>query len=113
MYKSRLSRRKMSKSSVATDNQILQLHIAMAEKLLAEPWRVEAVRDKLEKRYQAGLIRHSGYIHWSSILDCIDQPDLFKQTLLDEGERMRKLRRRTILIGILSEAERNAIMSES
>ena len=68
------------------------------------------VRQRLEQRYQAGQIRHSGYIHWHSILDCVDDPALFRRELLDSGERMTKLRRRTVLVGILTEAERSAAL---
>ena len=94
----------------AADQHILQLHKVMAEKLLAEPWRVADVRQRLEQRYQAGQIRHSGYIHWHSILDCIDDPAMFRRELLDSGERMTKLRRRTVLVGILTEQERSAAL---
>ena len=78
----------------------------MVDKLLADPSQLPALYQRLEQRYQAGQLRHSGYIHWHSILDCIDQPELFRRELLDDGERMRKLRRRTILTGILTEQER-------
>jgi len=108
-----MRRRTLTKQSAATDAQILRLHSAMADKLLAEPQRVAQVLTTLEQRYQAGLLRHSGYIHWFSILDCINQPELFKAALLDNGERMNKLRRRTVLVGILTEDERQAILTES
>lgn len=108
-----MRRRTLTKQSAATDAQILRLHSAMADKLLAEPQRVAQVLTTLEQRYQAGLLRHSGYIHWFSILDCINQPELFKAALLDSGERMNKLRRRTVLVGILTEDERQAILTES
>lgn len=108
-----MRRRNLTKQSAATDAQILRLHSAMADKLLAEPQRVAQVLTTLEQRYQAGLLRHSGYIHWFSILDCINQPELFKAALLDSGERMNKLRRRTVLVGILTEDERQAILTES
>ena len=104
--------RTLNKQSAATDKQILRLHAAMADKLLAEPERLAQVLNTLEQRYQAGLLRHSGYIHWYSILDCINQPELFKAALLDSGERMNKLRRRTVLVGILTEDERQAILVE-
>lgn len=100
--------RTLSKQSVATDKQILRLHAAMAEKLLAEPGLLTQVLNTLEQRYQAGLLRHSSYIHWYSILDCIDQPEVFRSALLDNGERMSKLRRRTVLVGLLTEKERMA-----
>ena len=103
-------RRRNSTANSAADNQIWLIHQAIAEKLLAEPWRIADVRQTLEQRYQAGQIRHSGYIHWHSILDCIDDPALFRCELLDSGERMTKLRRRTVLVGILTEAERSAAL---
>jgi len=108
-----MRRRTLTKQSAATDAQILRLHRAMADKLLAEPQRLTQVLTTLEQRYQAGLLRHSAYIHWFSILDCINQPELFKAALLDNGERMNKLRRRTVLVGILTEDERQAILTES
>ncbi|MEE2002380.1 hypothetical protein QWY20_13030 [Alkalimonas sp. MEB108] len=106
----RMRQRNVSKASAATDQHILRLHSAMAEKLLAEPWRISGIRQTLEQRYQAGQIKHGGYIHWHSILDCIDQPDVFRTALLDNGERMIKLRRRTVLVGILTEQERMALL---
>ncbi|MDP2713757.1 hypothetical protein [Rheinheimera sp.] len=108
-----MRRRTLTKQSAATDAQILRLHSAMADKLLAEPERLAQVLNTLEQRYQTGLLRHSGYIHWFSILDCINQPELFKSALLDNGERMNKLRRRTVLVGILTEDERQAILMEN
>ena len=108
-----MRRRTLTKQSAATDAQILRLHRAMADKLLAEPERLTHIINTLEQRYQAGLLRHSGYIHWYSILDCINQPEVFKAALLDNGERMNKLRRRTVLVGILTEDERQAILMEN
>tara|TARA_R100001443_G_scaffold42209_2_gene55484 strand:- start:7161 stop:7508 length:348 start_codon:yes stop_codon:yes gene_type:complete len=98
--------RPTTKAHDATDKQILRLHQAIVAKLLAEPSRIADIYQRLEQRYQAGQLRHSAYIHWHSILDCIDQPELFQREVLDEGERMCKLRRRTILTGILTEQER-------
>lgn len=108
-----MRRRTLTKQSAATDAQILRLHSAMADKLLAQPERLTQVLSTLEQRYQAGLLRHSGYVHWYSILDCINQPELFKAALLDNGERMNKLRRRTVLVGILTEQERVALLWET
>ncbi|NRQ41390.1 hypothetical protein HRH59_02230 [Rheinheimera sp. YQF-2] len=113
MSRSAIRRRSVSKAATATDKHILHLHRAMAGKLLAEPWRITDIRQTLERRYQAGQLKHSGYIHWNSILDCIDQPELFLSALLDNGERMCKLRRRTVLVGILTEPERLALLSET
>ncbi|MDX1536456.1 hypothetical protein [Arsukibacterium sp.] len=102
--------RPVSKQLDAADQQILRLHQAMVDKLLADRCGLPAIYQRLEQRYQAGQLRHSAYIHWHSILDCIDQPELFRRELLDDGERMRKLRRRTILSGILTEQERIALL---
>lgn len=102
--------RSVSHSSDAIDKHILALHSAMADKLLANPAYINSVRATLERRYQAGQLRHSAYIHWHCVLDCVNEPSLFRQALLCDGERMRKLRRRTILVGILSEQERDAVL---
>ncbi|MDX1676723.1 hypothetical protein [Arsukibacterium sp.] len=111
--RSALRNRPVSKQLDAADQQILRLHQAMVDKLLADSSGLPAIYQRLEQRYQAGQLRHSGYIHWHSILDCIDQPALFRRELLDNGERMRKLRRRTILTGILTEQERLSLLYPS
>lgn len=108
-----MRRRTLTKQSAATDSQILRLHSAMADKLLAQPELVKQVWQTLEQRYQAGLLRHSSYIHWYSILDCVNEPQLFRSALLDNGERMRKLRRRTVLVGILTEQERMSLLLQA
>ena len=103
--------RQLSKSAEAVDVQIQALHQAIADKLLAQPIRIDAVRQKLEQRYHAGQLRHSAYIHWHCILDASDDPQLFRRELLSDDERMRKLRRRTIMVGILTEYERKQVLS--
>lgn len=108
-----MRKRTLTKQSAATDAQILRLHSVMAEKVLADPTLLTRIRQTLEQRYQAKLLRHSSYIHWYSILDCIDNPELFKAALLDNGERMRKYRRRTIFTGVLTEAERQALLMDA
>ncbi|KKO45824.1 hypothetical protein WG68_08940 [Arsukibacterium ikkense] len=102
--------RATTKARDATDQHILRLHLAMVDKLLADPTPLTHLYQVLEQRYQAGQLRHSAYIHWHSILDCIDQPEIFRRELLDQAERMCKLRRRTILVGILTEQERIALL---
>jgi hypothetical protein len=106
-------RRTVTKPSAATDAHILRLHSAMADKVLANPALLAHISQTLEQRYQAGLLRHSGYIHWYSILDCFNTPELFKAALLDNSEQMRKYRRRTIFTGILTEEERQAVLMET
>ena len=104
------TRRYATASNEAVDKQILALHKAIAEKLLAEPELKQQVLSTLEQRYQAGQLRHSAYIHWFSLLDQLNQPEVFLSELLSDSERMRKLRRRTIFVGILTEHERQAVL---
>ncbi|WP_333608021.1 hypothetical protein [Arsukibacterium sp.] len=104
------TKRNLPRQSNGTDITIWLLHQAMATKLLANPLQLIPIQQRLEQRYQAGQIKHSGYIHWHCILAAIDKPELFRRELLDKGERMTKLRRRTILVGLLSEPERAAIV---
>lgn len=94
----------------AVDKQILALHKAMADKLLAEPTLRQQILHTLEMRYQSGQLRYSAYIHWFSILDQLNHPEVFLAELLSDSERMRKLRRRTIMVGILTESERQAVL---
>lgn len=100
-----------TRKSVANDAQILHLHKAMATKLLNQPALVTNIRHVIEQRYQCGQLKHSGYIHWHSIFDCFEQPDLFRNSLLENSERMRKLRQRTVLVGVLTEEERVGLLS--
>jgi hypothetical protein len=43
---------------------------------------------------------------WKSILETVNQPDVFKALLLAEDERTANLRRETIFTGVLTEEER-------
>ena len=103
--------RQQPKTADAIDKQILALHCAMADKLLAHPALLAQAQQTLEQRYQAGQLRHSAYIHWYAILDSIDTPALFREELLRDDDRMRKLRRRTVLVGILTEQERQQVFA--
>lgn len=92
------------------DQLLLRLHHAMADKLLANPELAIPLLEKLELRYQTGLIKHWSYIRWHSLLTQLDNPDIFRQALLEESDSMRRLRRKTLLTGILSEQEREQIL---
>lgn len=107
----RSPRRAPSRAQQHTDQQLLNLHQAMAEKLLAQPELAVPLLEKLELRYQTGLIKHWGYIRWYSMLTQLDQPELFRRALLEDSESMRRLRRKTLLTGILSEQERERVLS--
>lgn len=99
-----------SSAQQQTDEQLLLLHQAIAEKLLANPELAIPLLEKLELRYQTGLIKHWGYIRWYSMLTQLDDADLFRKALLEDSDSMRRLRRKTLLTGILSEAERQQLL---
>lgn len=92
------------------DQQIWLLHQAMVEKLLAAPEQATRIHLQLDNRYQQGLLRHAEYLFWSTALMHIDQPPLFRQSLLAQDDQSRKYRRRTALTALLTEAERQAIL---
>lgn len=95
-----------SSAQQQTDEQLLVLHQAIAEKLLANPQLAAPLLEKLELRYQTGLIKHWGYIRWYSMLTQLNDADLFRKALLEDSDSMRRLRRKTLLTGILNEEER-------
>lgn len=112
--KSRHNRRHHNKSSASQlhiDQQIWLLHQAMVEKMLAEPCHANRILAQLDQRYQQGLLRHNEYLFWSTALLQLEQPLLFRQALLGDDAQSRKYRRRTALHAILTETERQAILS--
>lgn len=88
------------------DRQILVLHKAMAEKLLGSPELVEQVKDKAESRYAQGRLNHGAYLTWLSLLENVHQPQVFLDALLEDSHRMRRLRRNSPFVGVLTEEER-------
>jgi hypothetical protein len=92
------------------DKQILRLHQAMGEKLLADHQYIPQVEETIETRYESGKMRHGAYLFWSSLLEHIDEPSLFMQTLLEDSPQLKKYRRQTPLVGILTEQERQAAL---
>lgn len=93
------------------DQQIWLLHQAMVEKLLAAPQQATRIQQQLDERYQQGLLRHGEYLFWSTALLQLDQPELFRQSLLGDDAQSRKYRRRTALSALLTEKERQAILT--
>lgn len=105
------SQRRGSIKDKNIDRQILVLHQAMLDKLIAQPQLLPQVLATLEQRRAMGKLRHGAYLTWYCALEYLkDQPQLTKQTLLEDSPRMRKLRRQTPLVGILSEQERQAAL---
>ncbi len=92
------------------DKQIMCLHRAMAKKLLANHEYIVQIQQTIETRYAHGKMRHGAYLFWTSLLEFVDQPELFKQTLLEDTPQLRKYRRQTPFVGILTEQERQAAL---
>ena len=88
------------------DSQILVIHAAIADKLIQHPELIEQVLQQLEQRKELGRINYSQYITWYSILELINSPQSFKQAILEDSPKMRKFRRNTPLVNILTEDER-------
>jgi hypothetical protein len=88
------------------DRQIWLLHQAMVDKILLQPALLAQVKTTLERRYAEGNIYYGAYLTWHCIVEQISQPELFKQSVLEDSMLMRKYRRVTPFVGILSEEER-------
>lgn len=88
------------------DRQILVLHQAIANKLLAEPDLLEQVKAKLEERRDNGQLGYGAYMHWVSVLELYAEPEQFCAGITEDSPYLRKLRRRTPFVGILTEQER-------
>jgi hypothetical protein len=94
------------------DKQILCLHKAMGEKLIANHQYISRVIATIEARYECGKMRYGAYLFWCSLLEYIDQPALFMDTLLEDSPQLRKYRRQTPFVGILTETERQTVLDE-
>ncbi|WP_416308453.1 hypothetical protein [Neptunicella sp. SCSIO 80796] len=88
------------------DRQIRAIHRAMAEKILSRPELIEQINERLENNKDNGMLTYGQYISWFSILELIDQPEVFINAILEDTPKMRRLRRNTPLVGILTEEER-------
>ncbi|GAC18049.1 hypothetical protein [Paraglaciecola arctica] len=94
------------------DKQILCLHHAMAEKLIANHHYLSQIIETIEARYECGRMRYGAYLFWSSLLEHIEQPTLFMDTLLEDSPQLRAYRRQTPLVGILTEQERQIALEK-
>jgi len=93
------------------DATILQLHSAMVDKILANPTLLCPAVAQLELEQQQGLLRHSAYLFWSCAFAMVGQPQLFRAALLSPEPQACKQRRRSRLRGILTESERQQVLS--
>lgn len=96
------------------DRQILVIHMAIANKLLADnagdKQLIEKVLHALEERREEGRMGYGEYLTWLSAMEIIDQKQDFLNAICEDTPRMRKFRRRTPFVGILTEEERQAAL---
>lgn len=100
------------------DRQILVIHRAIGLKMLklqssGERDIASEVEQTLEQRRDEGRMGYGEFLTWSSLLLLLDKPDEFLGGLLEDTEQMRKYRRRTPLVGILTEEERQLALEEN
>ena len=122
MYKRQQNKRqrpyRVKKTGIKDENidrQILVLHKAMGLKILASCQRgdfslVEQVTKTLAQRRDEGRMGYGEYLTWTSLLELVERPDDFMAGLILDDSRMRKYRRRTPFVGILTEEERQAAL---
>lgn len=96
---------------VLIDQRILAIHRAIALKVLRQPHFIDKARDVLHERYNNGMMRYGSFLLWESILAYCDEPETFKALLLAEDSRTASLRRSTIFTGVLTEEEREEVIS--
>ena len=94
------------------DRQILAIHRAMVEKILADTSLVAGLTEKLEARREEGRMGYGEYITWLSLLENVDDEVFFREGVLENTTRMRQLRRRTPFVGVLTEEERQKALDE-
>ena len=122
MYKRQQNKRKRNYAVKRTgikdeniDRQITVIHKAIGLKLLAFHSRgdkslLAQVQNTMEQRRDEGRMGYGEYLTWLSLLEIIDQDEAFLAGLIEDTPRMRKLRRRTPFVGILSEDERQSAL---
>lgn len=92
------------------EERSIALHRAVAERVLAEPSLLEAVRARVATWLRDGTV-HAEYAHaWAAILARPLAEIL--PVLTDPGERARALRQVTPFVGILDQKERLRIRAD-
>ncbi|MFD2165001.1 hypothetical protein ACFSJY_01895 [Thalassotalea euphylliae] len=94
------------------DKQVWVIHQAMALKLLKHPELLPQIEATLDARKKAGRLSYSAYITWLSIIEMYDDKEAFLQGILEDSPRMKRFRRETPLVGILTEDERQAALEQ-
>lgn len=122
MFNSRQSKKKrrpyqVKKTGIKDENidrQILVIHMAIANKLLVDNQGdkalVNAVLERLEQRREEGRMGYGEYLTWLSAMELIERKPDFVAAICEDTPRMRKFRRRTPFVGVLTEQERQAAL---
>lgn len=86
----------------------------MGVKLINNPMFLQQAQDNLDTRHNQGNIAYGAYLTWSALLELSVDPDKFMTALLEDSPKMRRLRRNTPFIGLLTEQERqDALAAEA
>lgn len=93
------------------DRQIMAIHNAIAQKLLKHPDLVDGVKLRLESQRDEGKIGYGQFITWYSVLELFDKPQTFIEAMIEDSQKMRRLRRKTPFVGILTEEERQQALN--
>ncbi|NMP31345.1 hypothetical protein HII17_07205 [Thalassotalea sp. M1531] len=88
------------------DKQITAIHQAIVEKLIVQPELIVQVQQRLDDKREQGSIGYGAYITWTSILELYDDQEAFRQGILEDTQQMKRLRRTTPFVGVLTEQER-------
>lgn len=105
--------RKTSAKDQLIDRQILVIHAAIVNKLLRHPELIPELQQSLEQKREQGRLGYGAYITWYSLLQLYDSaPESFRRGVLEDSDKMRRLRRKTPLVGILTEEERQQALNQ-
>ena len=95
------------------DLQIRALHEKILDKIALTPERIPEFLEKLEQRKLHGRIRHGEYLFWYCALSQWQDSAMARASLLSMEPGPRKYRRRTLLVGVLTEDERLQVLAQS
>lgn len=100
------------------DRQIIALHLAIAEKIIAQVEMgnrdyINHVQTVMDERREQGRMHYGEYLTWQSLLEIVDDAKAFKAGLIEDTTQMKKYRRRTPFVGILTETERTAALEKN
>jgi hypothetical protein len=100
------------------DRQITVLHRAIAEKLVflhkqGDQKMIINVLATMDERRESGRMRYGEYLTWQSLLEIIDDTDAFIKGMIEDTSQMRKYRRSTPFVGILTEEERTIALEKN